>query len=381
MSQLKNKRILIFLRSFEIGGAERQAVMLANYLLHTEKAKVAVWAYSKKGPALDFLDKRIPWKSVSFNIENQKPENIKKRKWDLLKLAIRIRFFKPDVILPFTIGPNVDCGYIWRWTRAKSCIWNQRDEWLNFSKNTFETQGFVNTPVFVSNSRTGIRLIKKKLHEFNQKAELITFIPNATSAKPNPAKHPDWRKKLNITKGVPIVTMVANLHTNKDHVSLLKAWKIVLKEYKFEVKPILILAGRYDNNYGNIKALANTLGIKNQVLFTGFVKDIAGLLKITDIGILSSESEGGPNVILEYMQAGLPVIASDISGIRNILGKDYQYCINTSDKIIFANKILELLKNENKRQIIGKTNKKKANALFNPNKIFKQYSELLEKLV
>lgn len=375
---LKNKRILILLRSFEIGGAERQAVMLANYLKREEKVEVAVWAYSLPGPILDLLDKDIPHKSIPFSMEAQNPDNERMKKRGLWKLAIRIFLFRPNIIMPFTITPNVDCGYIWRWTGAKSCIWNQRDEQFGFLDRKIESFGFHNTPVYVSNSRKGKELIEKNL---KSKEKPVDLILNAVELPDSLKSRIAWRNELEISEETPVAIMVGNLSRNKDHSNLIRAWKIVIEKNIAEKKPILLLVGRFDETKDELQKLANDLGIGEYVRFLDFVKDIPGILKASDIGVFSSRAEGCPNGVLECMAASLPIVATDIAGTREVLGDDYPYFVPVNNPEIFAEKMIIFLKDKDLRKSVGIKNMERINSVFSPKYMYNNYKNLLLSLI
>lgn len=371
---LKDKRILIFLRSFDIGGAERQAALLANFLAKNG-AIVSVWAYSERGPICDMLDSNISIKSIKFNLEHQKSENQWKRKMDLMLLALRIFFLHPHAIMPFTITPNVDCGYVWKWTGAKVCIWNQRDEWLNFLDKDIEKKAFERTPVFVANSVRGKELIEKALAERDVPA---FHIPNAVILLKALASPEKLRTELNIKKDSLVAIMIANLHENKDHETLLRSWKLIVEKYA-KYDPILLLAGRFDTTRERLEKLSEELGISKNVKFLGFVRDIGGLLQISNIGIFSSKTEGCPNGILECMAAGLPVVATNIAGAREALGEEYKFLVQIGDEHDFYEKISALIKNGEKRKKLGKENKKRIEEKFSTMIAFKKYTYILNR--
>jgi|GEM_PF-375733 len=377
---LAKKRILIFLRSFEIGGAERQAAMLANYLYHTENAKVAVWAYGPPGPLLELLDKNIVRKSIPLNLENLKLENIPKRKIDLWNLALAILRFRPHAILPYTLTPNTDCGYIWKMTGAKTCIWNQRDEWLDFldhPENEIEIKSFENIPIFVSNSKRGAELIQKKLK--SRPAGKVRFIPNAVQLEEPKKNRSEWRKKLAVGNKDIVAVMIANLTKNKDHVTLLKAWKTVIGNS--ENKPLLVLAGRNDETRDELKSLAKELNIESYVCFLGFTRDISGLLKASDLAFLCSKSEGSPNGILEPMAAGLPVISYKIRGAEDILGRNYPFYAPMGNEKGLAETILKIIRDKKMRTKIGIENYDKVAENFSPEAALDKYSRLIEQML
>jgi len=80
----------------------------------------------------------------------------------------------------------------------------------------------------------------------------------------------------------------------------------------------LVLAGD-GPEAGALRQLADTLGVANRVEFLGYRDDIHGLLGQSDLYVTPSRSEGLSNSILEAMAAGVPVIATDVGGNRELL--------------------------------------------------------------
>lgn len=123
----------------------------------------------------------------------------------------------------------------------------------------------------------------------------------------------------------------------------------------------LLLPGR-DNLNGKIQALVKEIGLEKNIHFLGFRNDIPKLLMISDVAISSSKQEGLPVNIMEAMYLGLPIIATDCRGNRDLVedGKNgfiidigdsnmLNLCINkvykSLDKEIFKKYNQELIKN------------------------------------
>jgi glycosyltransferase involved in cell wall biosynthesis len=68
-----------------------------------------------------------------------------------------------------------------------------------------------------------------------------------------------------------------------------------------------------------LERLAAEAGLSGRVVFTGERADVADLLAASDVGVLSTDREGLPFAVLEYMAAGLPVIASSVSGLPEMV--------------------------------------------------------------
>lgn len=107
----------------------------------------------------------------------------------------------------------------------------------------------------------------------------------------------------------PIVIMVARFFQQKDHDTLLKAMAGIDVPYK------VTFVGdgpRMDR----VKDLAGQLGISDAIAFLGDRRDVPELLADSHVFVLSSLWEGFPISILEAMRAGLPVVSSDVGGVR-----------------------------------------------------------------
>jgi glycosyltransferase involved in cell wall biosynthesis len=107
----------------------------------------------------------------------------------------------------------------------------------------------------------------------------------------------------------------------------------------------LALAGeKQDKNYvAEINAFIEKNSLTQSVHWLGQVSEPRRILKQADIGLLISESEGLSNTIMEYMQAGLPIIATDVGGNPELVTHDHNgVLIPKGDTVSLANAILRL---------------------------------------
>jgi glycosyltransferase involved in cell wall biosynthesis len=110
--------------------------------------------------------------------------------------------------------------------------------------------------------------------------------------------------------------MVATLEAHKDHATLIRAARIVQDR---GVNMEIILAGDGSLRPA-LQALTSELGVDRTVTFLGARPDIPELLGQSDVFVLSTTpDEGRPGVILEALAAGLPIIASDVEPLRELL--------------------------------------------------------------
>ena len=117
---------------------------------------------------------------------------------------------------------------------------------------------------------------------------------------------------------------VGRLSKIKNQEMILESFSKVLEEHP---KSTLKIIGNGEL-LNQLKDIANELGISQNVLFMGQRFDIPHQLSISDVFLLSSISECCPMSIIEAMASGLPVIATDVGGVREIV-KDAGICVES----------------------------------------------------
>src|SRR5205807_10529863 len=155
---LQGKRIIFVVADLVMGGAERQALQLAQKLKHEKGALVQFWGLGNNvGIIPDICESQgIPWRQIP--VAPWYRGRMGKVKI-LVTLVTQLRKARPDVLLPYLITSNVACGLVWRWTGARVCIWNQRDAGVERIGMRTERAAIRNTPWFVSNSEGGAELL------------------------------------------------------------------------------------------------------------------------------------------------------------------------------------------------------------------------------
>jgi glycosyltransferase involved in cell wall biosynthesis len=367
---IKGKRILVLLRTFGLGGAERQAALLANHLVE-RGAVVAVWAYEPDGPLRAELDGRIVVGNLPFNDRHQQVSRLKYAA--LLRLLVAVRRFRPDAVFPFTQIPSEDICYLAPWLGVKTVIWNQRDAGLEPTTRAVARKAWARCPLFVSNSHAGLEAMRSVIG-----ADIPTrYIPNGFIRPPAKKNRAEWRRELGLVDSDFAAVMVANLTKAKDHATVIRAWRLVLDGYSGPKRPLLFLAGLPVTTEAMIRGLTAELGLEVSVRLLGQAKDVTGLLDACDLGVFSSSREGFPNGVLEPMAAGLAVVASDITGTREVLGDGNPGLVPFGRPGLFADRVLELLRDEAKRISLGERNRERVAERFHPNRMFAAYEDMI----
>lgn len=372
---LLGKRLIFVFEGLELGGAERQGLLLARHLKEQYGAHVEFWGFSLPGRVTTLCEEAgIPWRIVSRPWHNARRRKLK----GLIRFARDLRAVRPDLILPYTMTPNICCGLVWKWTGAKLCIWNQRDEGRSRLGRKAERWAVREFPLFLSNSQIGADFL---IQELNVAPQRVSLLHNGVVLAPPLMDRHRWRQKLGVNSDCILACMVANLSSFKDHTTLLKAWKIVAETFSSaESKPVLVLAGHFYDTAGDVQQLAYELDIAMQVRILGQVKDVSGLLHAVDLGVFSSRLEGVPNGVLECMAAGLPVVATDISGIREAMGPDNELFLTPGGNVeALADKILHLARTASARQQIGDQNRHRVQTEFSPSRMYQRFVSVLER--
>ena len=356
---MAGRRVLFVFCSLELGGAERQGMHLARYL-KGQGCQVTVWAtHAGRGIVADRCDELgIPWAVHRFRWPCRRSSLVR----DSWRMVRALRRERPDVILPYTTWPNVGCGLTWRWSPASVCVWGQRSiddlrgDWV-------ERLAFRRVSAIICNAAHEVEYLRRTL---GATPVPISVVHNGIELAPPKKNRGQWREGLGINADATVVTMVANFRQQKDHTTLLHAWKqLVATLPDKRPSPRLLLAGVPQESYESVQRLVTNLGLRDTVTFLDQVRDVSGLLSATDIGVLTSIHEGLPNAVIEYMASGLPVIATDLPGNREALGdKPDQPYVSRGDSDRLAEMLAALIGCPAKRERLAERNRERAQELF-----------------
>ena len=132
----------------------------------------------------------------------------------------------------------------------------------------------------------------------------------------------------------------------------------------------------------SLRSLSYQLGLSENIKFLGFQSNMNKYYNISDVVILPSHSEAFPNVILEAMAVGKPIIATFVGGIPEIIShRENGYLVEPKNPQELARGIKEIINNKKLRIKISENALKDARQYFSielmMNKIYQIYLELL----
>jgi glycosyltransferase involved in cell wall biosynthesis len=130
-----------------------------------------------------------------------------------------------------------------------------------------------------------------------------------------------------------------------------------------------------------LEALIQDLGLRDAVELVGELDDIPSLLAESDCFVLSSTSEGMPISILEAMAAGLPVVASDVGGVHELVTEGKTgYLVPPGDATALAAALQQVLRNPGLRAELGACARSTVESEFTVSRVQREHATLYREL-
>ncbi len=149
------------------------------------------------------------------------------------------------------------------------------------------------------------------------------------------------------------IVCLANLRPQKDHINLLKAFKMVQEKYK-DWSLHLVGLDLKDTYASEIKLFLKKHHLSAHVFLYGSCADTQFILEQATIGVLASKSEGLPLALLEYGLAKLPVVVTDVGECGRVVNNDESgLVVPPNDENKLSEAFIFLIENEKQRKIFG----------------------------
>lgn len=192
----------------------------------------------------------------------------------------------------------------------------------------------------------------------------------------------ELRRKLRARLGLPnesaIVATAGRLSPEKGVAYFLQAIPMIDKWFPM-VRFVVFGSGPLK---AQLEERVQKLGLGMSVRFAGFVPDFAELLPSIDLLVNPSLSEVMPNVVLESMGAGVPVVATDVGGVAEIAGPDKAIVlIPPGDSPAIAGAVLGLLRHPDRITELGRAGQKRVRAAYSPASQKAQLRALYQEMV
>lgn len=183
------------------------------------------------------------------------------------------------------------------------------------------------------------------------------------------------RRAIGVPPGGRVVGMIANLVPVKDHTVLLTAVPLILARLP-ETHFLLVGDGPLQPR---LSAQAKNLGVSRSVHFLGYRSDVRNLIPLFDVSVLCSKVEVHPISLIESMACGVPVVASDVGGIPEIVSDgETGILVPPADPAALAGALVSLLKNSSLAGSMGNKGKRSALLRFSMDGMIRSFESLLQ---
>ena len=199
-----------------------------------------------------------------------------------------------------------------------------------------------------------------------------------------------FKRELELDDDTKLIGIIGRLVPVKNHRMFLDAVKKYKEIDNKKVKFIIIGDGELGEE---LKKYSIDFGIKDDVIFTGWRKDLENIYSDLDMVVITSFNEGTPVSIIEAMAAGKPVIATDVGGVRDIFTPKLEIrnskfeiqeegiLINSNDSDSLSEGIDFLLDNPEMAKDMGKNGRVAVKERFDIQRLVNDMEKMYEKLL
>lgn len=407
MKELKGKKVLFLITKSNFGGAQRYVYDQTSYL--AEKGVNLKVAFGDRGKLADKLESRsIPTISIPYLgrdvslikdvkaffsirrlIKNEAPDllHLNSSKAAVMGAAAALLCNLERFLARLFLGKKVREGKVKVLFTVHGWAFN-------------ESRGFVSRIIlkiiywFIILLSDVVICVSKRAREqirnFPFTKSKMYVVHNAITPKEVKSKQearkvlaemaPALEESLGKEGGDIWIGTISELHPIKGLSVAVEAISILKEEYP-EIRYIIM--GEEGAERGKIEHKIKEDGLEKNVFILGYVEGAPSFLSAFDIFTLSSFSEGLSYAVLEAGYAGLPVVASDVGGIPEIITNEVNgELVTPGDSQALADALRELIENPDKRESLSKNLKGRIDRYFNldkmTNKIINIYSDLLE---
>ncbi|MFH2002781.1 MAG: glycosyltransferase [Planctomycetota bacterium] len=307
-------RILMVITTLDTGGAEKHLYLLCRELKGKGHAIDLVYLKGKGSLAGDFERLGV----TVYKIRFESPAHLPFAVW---RLAARIRRGRYAIVHSHLLKADLVASLACCMARPGALVASKHNDERALLNPLFSrVHGLVSKrarAVIVLSDHVGRFVVRhgrvdpNKMHRIYYGLDPEPFC--VTDDDPQRV-----RRDLDLDPEVPVMIMVARFAPQKDHASLLEAARR-LKEEGLDFRLLLVGGDPFGYNKEKMEKLCTDLRLEDRVIFTGIRNDVPALLKTSRLFVMPSNWEGLGLVFLEAMAFSLPVVATEVSAIPEIV--------------------------------------------------------------
>ena len=312
-------RIILLIKSLQVGGAERQLCVLARGL-HQSGHSVAVAVFYENGPSeADLRESGVPVIGLK-----------RTGRWDIIpfffRLAALIKRQKPDILYSYLQVANIWAVIVKLVLPHTKIVWGVRASDIAVSQYGWQTQLtdrveslLARLPDWIiCNSQAGM------LHAVNKRFPKgkISIIPNGIDTErffPDRELGRYLRNDWGLKEGQKLIGIVGRIDPLKDYPNFLRACSLLLEE-RSDIRFVCVGDGP-QGLLSQYQRLAGSLHLDHYLIWAGTQAGMLNVYNALDMLISSSTSEGLSNVIAEAMACGVPCVVTDVGDSALLVGE------------------------------------------------------------
>ena len=204
----------------------------------------------------------------------------------------------------------------------------------------------------------------------------IRLIPNGIP-EPLGGSGGDVRGELGIEPEAPVIGVVCELRAQKALEVLFEAAAILRDEFP----ALKVLVAGDGPEWERLEQGIARLGLEETVLLLGIRRDVPAVLDALDIAVLSSDYEGSPLSVMEYMAAGKPVVSTSVGGVPELVEEGmHGLLVEPRDPKALAGAVARVLRDPAERERLGEQGRQRQRAEFSLDAMVRRIEELYEEL-
>ncbi|MDO8512121.1 MAG: glycosyltransferase [bacterium] len=360
------KKVLHLITGLGVGGAEMMLLRTLPLLQTTFDNEVC--CVMGRGP----VGEKIEEKGISVHYLDLGKYNFPIVAWRFVKIS---KQFKSGLLVTYLIHADIFGRILGRLAGVKKIISSQRGFYVQwkFLKKIDKWTSFLVAKYFVQTSFAKEVL----MNELSLSADKFVVIPNAI-------KLVEYQFNLDVEKkkkelGIPndnlCIICVSNLKPEKGYEELLEAFESVYSRNK-KINLLVVGSGKEMTKYLN---QIENYSSGNNIIFLGQRSDVKEILRLGEIFVLATYSEGMSNAILEAMASKLAIITTDIEVNREVIKDNVSgLLIPPRDAKSIEEKIDFLVGNYEKRRELGENAYREVLERFELNKVVDQIKDNYE---
>lgn len=358
---MKRFGVMHIIDTLSAAGAERVAVNMVNYLPR-DKYFPYLCTTRSDGP----LDDLVRTDVTRIRLE-------RKSRRDIAAIARLRRFImQHEIRILHAHGPSLMIARLAAVGTKASVFWH-----AHHGRYALEDRRALHYRM-ATEGIAGVVTVNRQLAEWCSRrlrvpSKSIWYLPNPVSLEGSS----EASSELPGTKGSRIIC-VANFRAEKDHLTLVRALAQVVT--KAPSAHLLLVGSCSDAAYkANVENELAALHLQNHVSILGPRNDIPYLLRHSDIGVLSSSSEGLPMSLLEYGAAGLPVVATKVGECSDVLDRGRAgLLVSPASPDDLARAILSLLDSPALRAELSALFRQRVNDFFSAEAVMSQLCQIYD---